>query len=84
MKKSKNNNIILGFGYWVFEFGVSWCKGKVKNRGKVVKSWGLLENKACQKLKSSNNGFYKKCLAKLKFINEKKDQKITSIFDGQT
>ena len=30
MKKSKNNNIILGFGYWVFEFGFSWCKGKVK------------------------------------------------------
>ena len=29
MKKSKNNNIILGFGYWVFEFGFSWCKGKV-------------------------------------------------------
>ena len=29
MKKSKNNNIILGFGYWVFEFGLSWCKGKV-------------------------------------------------------
>ena len=22
MKKSKNNNIILGFGYWVFEFGL--------------------------------------------------------------
>ena len=22
-KKSKNNNIILGFGYWVFEFGFS-------------------------------------------------------------
>ena len=21
MKKSKNNNIILGFGYWVLEFG---------------------------------------------------------------
>ena len=21
--------IILGFGYWVFEFGFSWCKGKV-------------------------------------------------------
>ena len=30
MKQSKNNNIILGFGYWVFEFGFSWCKGKVK------------------------------------------------------
>ena len=29
MKKSKNNNIILGFGYWVFEFGFSWCKWKV-------------------------------------------------------
>ena len=29
MKKSKNDNIILGFGYWVFEFGFSWCKGKV-------------------------------------------------------
>ena len=29
MKKSKNNNIILDFGYWVFEFGFSWCKGKV-------------------------------------------------------
>ena len=29
MKKPKNNNIILGFGYWVFEFGFSWCKGKV-------------------------------------------------------
>ena len=29
MKKSKNNNIILGFGYWVFEFGFNWCKGKV-------------------------------------------------------
>ena len=29
MKKSKNNNIILGFGHWVFEFGFSWCKGKV-------------------------------------------------------
>ena len=31
MKKSKNNNIILDFGYWVFEFGFSWCKGKVIN-----------------------------------------------------
>ena len=29
MKKSKNNNIILGFGYWVFEIGFSWCKGKI-------------------------------------------------------
>ena len=29
MKNSKNNNIILGFGYWVLEFGFSWCKGKI-------------------------------------------------------
>ena len=36
MKKSKNNNIILGFGYWVFEFGFSWCKGKVINVARFV------------------------------------------------
>ena len=36
MKKSKNNNIILGFGYWVFEFGFSWCKGKVNSKQKRV------------------------------------------------
>ena len=29
--KSKNKNIILGFGCWIFEFGFSWCKGKVIN-----------------------------------------------------
>ena len=42
MKKSKNNNIILGFGYWVFEFGFSWCKGKVKS----PQNWFVLGTKS--------------------------------------
>ena len=29
MKKSKNNNIILGFSFWVLVFGFSWCKWKI-------------------------------------------------------
>ena len=40
MKKSKNNNIILGFGYWVLEFGFSWCKGKVKCYQKIILGFG--------------------------------------------
>ena len=42
MKKSKNNNTILGFGYWVFEFG---CKGKVISfePQKIFKNWVLYE-----------------------------------------
>ena len=33
MKKSKNKNIILGFSFWIYEFGFSWCKGKIINLG---------------------------------------------------
>ena len=37
MKKSKNNNIILGFSFWVLVFGFSWCKGKIIHFEKVFK-----------------------------------------------
>ena len=40
MKKSKNNNIILGLSYWFYEFGFSWCKGKIIYRQK----WPKIKN----------------------------------------
>ena len=51
MKKSKNNNIILGFGYWVFEFGFSWCKGKVISF-QYSKSQGFIEKHHSQNYSS--------------------------------
>ena len=33
-----HEKIILGFGYWVLEFGFSWCKGKIiyDKNGKIL------------------------------------------------
>ena len=53
MKNSKNNNIILGFGYWVFEFGFSWCKGKIINDDLFIVGDSELEPKQLILLKSN-------------------------------
>ena len=45
MKNSKNNNIILGFGYWVLEFGFSWCKGKIISSIPFLMRFVALQNK---------------------------------------
>ena len=60
MKKSKNNNIILGFSFWFYEFGFSWCKGKIIN----LKNWDLKNkhsNNICKSCWSISYKLFKNC-----------------------